>query len=499
MQNLIERIQKLYFPIRVVIAAVIAIGIVAAIATFAAPQQYANKYPNIIYVITDDQTFESLSKMKFVNAQTDWTKFTHAFANTPICCPARTTLLSGQYSYHTGVETNKEGWKFNDQSTIATWLKAANYRTGFVGKYLNEYPWDKPDVFVPADKTKPANYRPPGWDAWVAFSGPTGYFNYTLNMNGQLVKKGSQSTDYSTDVLTNEAVKFIKNNSRGEARKQHLFLVYAPYAPHTPSTPAERHQGMFQNLTIPHALNYNEADISDKPKWLKENHSKLLPSAQTQQFDENRRKMYRSLQAVDEGMQKIYQALKETGRFDNTAVIFTSDNGYNWGEHRLNEKRCVYEECLRIPLLIRLPNQVGHIENKFAGQVDLAPTIATLAGTSAPNADGKNLLPLIRNSGIPWVNEVLLRGNTAQTNINAGYRPPFWGLRTEKYKYVELPVTGERELYDLATDPYELNNLANKPEYAAILKDLAVKLYAKRGPVPPATTIQSAEGSDEEP
>lgn len=493
MKNLIERIQNLHFPVRVVIAAVIAIGIIAAIVTFAAPKQSTR--PNIIYVITDDQTLESLPKMKFVNQQKNWVNFSHAFANTPICCPARATLLSGQYAHHTGVETNKEGWKFNDRSTVATWLKAQGYRTGFIGKYLNDYPWDKPSTFVPADKTKPSNYRPPDWDQWVAFSGQTNYYNYTLNVNGQLVKKGSQSSDYSTDVLTDQAVDFIKKNNP----KQRLFLVYAPYAPHTPSTPAKRHLDMFADEPIPHPPNYNESDLSDKPKWLTDNHAVPLPAAKTKHYDENRRKMYRSLQAVDEGLQKIYQALKETGRFDNTVIIFTSDNGYNWGEHRLNEKRCAYEECLRIPLLIRLPNQRGRVESKFAGQVDLAPTIAALAGTRAPQADGKSLLPLIRNSQASWTNELLIRGNTAQKNIDEAYRPPFWGLRTERYKYIELPVTGERELYDLLKDPYELKNLANDPQYADVLKELAAKLYTKRGPIPPATTIQSAEGSDEEP
>ncbi|HEY8108824.1 MAG TPA: sulfatase [Patescibacteria group bacterium] len=498
MKNAIERIRTIRFPFRASIAAVIAIGITAAIVTFAAPGQYQNKYPNIIYVITDDQTFESLNKMKFLTQQPDWIKFSRAYANTPICCPARATLLSGQYSHHTGVETNKEGWKFNDRSTVATWLKVVGYRTGFVGKYLNEYPWSEPGTFVPQSAVRPANYRPPGWNTWVAFSGPPGYLNYTLNINGTLVNKGGEEADYSTDVLTDQAARFIYDNSRGPAREQHLFLVYAPYAPHTPSTPAERHSGLFKGLSIPHAPNYNETDISDKPKWLQENHAQPLPTPKLQAYDENRRKMYRSLQAVDEGLQRIYQALKDTGRFENTAIIFTSDNGYNWGEHRLNEKRCVYDECLHVPLLIHLPNQSGRAEGKIVGQVDLAPTIAALAGTTAPNADGKNLLPLIQNPGLSWVNEVLLHGNTAQKNIDAKYRPPFWGLRTGQYKYIELPATGERELYDLLKDPYELNNLAGDPYYAAVLKDLAAKLYVRRGPIKPNTSIQSSTETDAE-
>lgn len=418
--------------------------------------------PNIVLVLTDDQSLESVSRMPFVSGRQDWVRFDNAFLNVALCCPSRASILTGQYSHHTGVESNVDGAAFRDGSTVATWLDGAGYRTGYIGKYLNNYPWGR------------GNVVPPGWDDWHAFVGGAAYFNYQINDNGTMTRKGSRPVDYSTDVLANKAQKFI---ARGRSP---FFLVVAPNAPHGPRTPAPRHRGAFAGDDLPVPASFNEADVSDKPRWVQE-----LAPRDAEEMDVLRRRQYRTLLAVDDLVRRVFSALEQQGVLDDTVVAFMSDNGYSFGEHRYEKKVCPYEECVRTPLLVRYPGQPGRRVSALAQNVDLAPTFADLAGVQPGGpVDGRSLVPLLRGQSEPWRTGVLLRwagpvpGAPADPETGEAI-PAFWAIRTARYKYVEL-ATGETELYDLRSDPHELTNRARDPSTRQLVADLRDQLATLR-------------------
>src|SRR5438105_10197057 len=217
--------------------------------------------PSIVLILTDDQRWDSLWAMKQTKQLLvkPGVRFHNGFVVDPLCCPSRTSILTGEYSHTTGIYQNEPphgGFAdFKDSSTIATWLQAAGYRTGLVGKYLNGYEND--------------TYIPPGWSQWAAFDGPgylsAAYYHYKLNLDGNVVTEGHAPSDYSTDVLTNHAVSFIRSTSP----YQPLFLYYAPFAPHDPAVSAPRYRDRFRNLEPYRPPNFNERNVSDKPAYIR--------------------------------------------------------------------------------------------------------------------------------------------------------------------------------------------------------------------------------------
>lgn len=427
--------------------------------------------PNIVLIVTDDQNFESLSHMPYTSGRTDWIDFKNAFFNVSGCCPSRASILTGQLSHHTGVETNQDAQRFKADNTLATWLQAAGYKTSLIGKYLNGYPWAQGSAVIP-----------PGWNNWEVLSGTSSaswYYNYTLNENGVNKSYGATDADYSTDVFAKKAKTFIQNQTGP------FFLMITPVSPHEPSTVATRYLSAPLGV-IPRFPNFNEADVSDKPLWVQ---GLTLKNGQT--MDYSRGKAYRSLLAVDDMVHDIFDTLSTQGILNNTVIIFMTDNGYSFGEHRWADKGCVYEECMRTPLLIRYPGQAGRNVNELAQNIDIAPTIQKLTGAIPTLAqDGKSLLPFLLNqTPSSWRTGILLRW----IGVSNFAIPGFWAIRTDQYKYVELN-TGEKELYDLIADPYELENRANQPAYATIQADLAIKLQNLITPPsnqPPTAYIQS--------
>ena len=307
--------------------------------------------PNVVVILTDDQTYSSLAKMPYTNARGDWVRFTRAYANYPLCCPARATLLSGQYSHHTGVENNSSGGAFDDDNTIGTWLKGRGYRTGYIGKYLNQYPFGR------------TPFAPPGWGRFAAFTDDPNYYNYTLWDSSTGVKKkyGQTAADYSTDVLATKATQFIANTSPSP-----FFLFFAPYSPHRPFTPAPRHATKFNGAAVTQAPNFNEDDVSDKPEFIRRQTKKSLAD-----MEEQRRGEWRLLQATDDAVKAIFNALSSKGVLNNTVVVFMSDHGYSFGEHRWETKRCEYEECVHIPMLVRYPGVTGRTVDALVTNADL--------------------------------------------------------------------------------------------------------------------------------
>ena len=420
--------------------------------------------PNIILIVTDDQAFHELAQMPKTRAllEQQGTSFANFLVSTPGCCPSRASILRGQYTRNHGTLTNdgpNGGYQHfrelgRERSTIATWLQDAGYRTALIGKYLNGYGEENATTRVP-----------PGWDEWAATTSLQ-YFDYDLAENGRLVHYGTKSKHYLTDVLSQKARAFVTDAVQ---RNRPFFLYLTPKAPHGPATPAPRHKKLFSGLKAPRTAAFNEGDVGDKPAYVRQ--SRPLNRDEVRQIDALYRDRLRSLQCVDEMIGKLFQTLDETGELDETYVFFTSDNGYLLGEHRRTEKGMPYEEAIRVPLLVRGPGVASRTVDDLATNVDLVPTIAELTGVAAPDfVDGRSLVPLLEGrSPNDWRQAVLVEafdrdedvGIAAKLEIDNGPpNPPFKALRLRDRVYVEYRETGERELYDLAADPMQLENLA---------------------------------------
>lgn len=421
------------------------IGAFIAVALFLenkpAPTSAQVTRPNIVVILTDDQDVASLPVMRKLMSfpEGSWINFTNAFANLSVCCPARATLLTGQYAHTTGVTRNNNGNNLNDANTLAVWLDQAGYRTGLVGKYLNGYPWKKGRRYVP-----------PGWDSFQVIKG-----------RGEAVDKPG-----SADKRTDQAISFINSSSASP-----FFLYLAYTGPHVPAQTPARYATADVYIP-PNPPNFNEADVSDKPAWIRER--PLLSQTTIDSWYEERIAAQRELLAIDDGVQRIIDALKANGQLDHTLIIFLADHGFSWGSHRLLQKHCGYEACIRFPLLIRYPGLAeSREETRLVANVDLASTIADYAGvTPGLPQDGRTLIPLLTDSAPNWTEAVLLEKHLGKTG--------YYGIRVPSWKYIEYR-NGDKELYDLTADPYELQNLANQPAYQTIQNDLAQQLRALHG------------------
>jgi arylsulfatase A-like enzyme len=425
--------------------------------------------PNVIVIVTDDQSADSLPhvpavmpflQQRILDPGDHWVIFPNGYVNTPLCCPSRATMLSGRYAHHSGVQDNEDGRLFDESATLATWLDDAGYHTGLVGKYLNLYPFDR------------GPYVPQGWDRWWGKQQGTAdslYREFTLIEQGQPVHYGSEVGDYSTDVFTAKALEFLRTVPAG----QPFFLWLAPTAPHPPWVSAERHVGRYADLVVPTTPAVGEADVSDKPAWVRG-----LPEVDAEglaDFRSKRRSSYETLLALDEGIASILQELRTSGELDETVIIFVSDNGFAFGEHRWNRKTCPYEVCMRVPFLIRIPGVVARAETAIVSGVDLAPTIAELAGVEPTTPfDGVSLVPLLRAQDRSGLSGAVFAEWVGDDRI-----PGWWEVRTSRFAYVEL-ATGERELYALRRDPYELVNVVHEPAFADDVERLAARLATYR-------------------
>ncbi|HCO03693.1 MAG TPA: hypothetical protein DIT48_10110 [Actinobacteria bacterium] len=420
-----------------------------------------NTHPNIVFILTDDQRWDSLWAMPNVRhlLGAHGITFNNMFVTTSLCCPSRASILTGLYSHHTGVYDNAPpnggAPSFDDRSTVATWLHGAGYTTGLVGKYLNDYPLLGP------------TYIPPGWDGWNAIDTEpmTRYWDYTLNENGRLVHYGAGYPNYSTTVLANRALQFIS-----EARAPY-FLYFAPIAPHLPAWSAYRDRRRFGHLPDYYGRSFNEPNIRDKPYRYPQ-----LTFGEQRTLQAVRRRQLDALQAVDRSVAAIYREVAARGQLGNTVFVFASDNGFLWGEHRLFDKEWPYEESIRVPLVIRAPwiQAPGRTDTHLVLNIDLAPTFASLAGIKPPiKEDGRSLTPLLGGRSPPWRRSFVVEWLAQQTQPKLP--PPYEGIRTERYLWVEYR-NGWRELYDLKNDSYELNNLASIAATAKLRHALHLQL-----------------------
>jgi arylsulfatase A-like enzyme len=303
-----------------------------------------------------------------------------------------------------------------------------------------------------------------------------GYFNYRLDDDGALVQHGISPEDYSVDVAAAAADDFIRTTPADEP----LFLMLTPFGPHDPSTPAPRHADLFPDLTPFRPPSYNEPDMSDKPEYIRS--QPQLDLTQQAKLDDFVKDQYRALQAVDDAVGKVVTALSDTGRLGTTLIVFMSDNGLHWGEHRWTKKALPYQESLHVPMVLRYDPLLDgpSTDSHLVLNVDLAPTFASLAGTTAPGAEGMDLFQLLSGT-TPWRKQFVLEHITPQA-------PTFCGVMGRRYTYAQYS-TGEEELYDRRTDPYELVNVAADPDYAATLESKRATTHELCDPPPPDFTF----------
>jgi arylsulfatase A-like enzyme len=450
--------------------------------TDTSPQPFVVQ-PNIVLILTDDQRFDELDHMPNVQNELieKGTTFSNGYVVNPLCCPSRTTILTGKYSHGTDVYSNIPPYggfqtfvtsNHEDRSTIATWLQKAGYDTGIVGKYLNGY------------TAKKTAYVSPGWNTWDVLANPGadgGYFNETMSINGVSQVYGSSPADYSTDVLSGYATQFIQN----APANQPLFLFFAPKAPHPPATPPPRYANSLTDIAPLRPPNYNEADVSDKPQYIQD----VPPGGSwAQQQDNLRLHQYQSLLAVDDAVDNIVSALSASGRLKDTLILFASDNGLSLGEHRWTNKKAPYEEDIRVPIIARydaLLHQDASVDDHFVLNLDFAPTFAAAGGTTAPNAEGVSILPLLDGSAASWRSDFLVE----HEDTRAVTVPTYCAVHNEQYMYVDYS-TGEEELYDLSADPYQLQNQASNPDppYPAVKAAMHARLLQLCSPPPPGFT-----------
>jgi len=390
--------------------------------------------------------------------------------NWPVCCPSRATLLTGQYSHNHGVLGNSppEGGfeAFDNDNTTALWLQARGYTTAHVGKFLNGY-----------GNGEGADPVPPGWDEWHTNDGATqSVYNYSLNENGTLVEYGAEVADFKQDVLTERAVELIDEHI-GAAQPLYLQLDYtAPHSggpqplPQPPAgcqgsaPPAPRHAAAFNSARLPRDASFNEADVSDKPPTIQE--LPLLDQAAIENLTRRYRCRIESLLSIDEGVAAVIGALRDAGELSRTYLIYTSDNGFFTGEHRVaNGKTRVYEPSSTVPLMVRGPGiPAGARVRDLTINADLAATIVDVSGATPTLAlDGRSLL---RAAQAPWVE----RGRELLIDTNQ-----YEAVHTQRYVWVEND-TGEVELYDLREDPYQLRSAHDDPGYTGVRNRLAERL-----------------------
>jgi arylsulfatase A-like enzyme len=467
-------------------AALVALAVLAASAALpgADPATAKKKQrPNVVFVRSDDQTVESMRAMSNVNGRLAryGTTFANSFVNLPVCCPSRATFLTGQYAHNHGTLTNgppRGGFtKFNADhggNTLPGWLQRAGYYTAHVGKYMNGYGTPENEAFVPG-----------GWTEWRAAARDTqAVYDYALNENGTLVEYGSSPADFKQDVFTAKAVDVI--NRRAPARAP-FFLSVDYTAPHSggpnpnpqppgncegTAKPAPRHATAFNGEPIPRPPSYDEADVSDKPSDV----SGLDPINANQRQNIARRYRCRmeSILSVDEGVSAIVDALKRHGELGTTLVLFTSDNGFFHGEHRVpTGKLRHYEPSSRVPLIARGPGfPEGKTVRELAINADLTKTILDVAGVEPGlKQDGRSLASLAAHPKRERGRELLIETTT------------YTAVRNARFKYVEHHADaseGAVELYDLKKDPFELQSQHANPAFAPLRAMLASRLAALR-------------------
>jgi arylsulfatase A-like enzyme len=432
--------------------------------------------PNVVFVLIDDLRFDEIDYpfVELPNIQRlarEGVRFRNAFVTTPLCSPSRASILTGQYAHAHGITDNTDRSPRSHQLvTFPRLLHDAGYETAFFGKW-----------HMGVDDT-----ARPGFDHWISVKGQGRYLDPEFNVDGER----RRTNGYFTDILNGFAVDFLK---RPHAKPFLLFLAHKAVHPDLtqnadgsvsdPSAenfvPAERHHALYANAAVPHRPNHGKPPVG-KPALERRFDGRPPYGPATGTSDETVRERLRVLAAVDEGLGRMLEVLQASGQLERTLVVFTSDEGYFYGEHGLSvERRLAYEESARIPLLMRWPAliQAGRSIEELALNIDLAPTLLELGGAAEPaGLHGRSLVKLLRGQSVPWRDSFLIEYFSDRVFpwvANMGYQ----AVRTRRHKYIHyLELAGMDELYDLDADPYELTNLASQDAGQAVVRRLTPEL-----------------------
>ena len=420
------------------------------------PQAVAAIPPNVLVIVTDDQRADTLGVMERTRAWfADGSRFPNAVTPTPLCCPARSSIFTGRFAHNHGVLTNTDRSQteaLDQRVTIQRYLERAGYRTALAGKYLTEWPLAKP---------------PPSFDRYVMLTYSSAYWEPKMNVNGTV----QQVPGYTTDIVGDQAVSFLDAFERNDADP--WFLYVAPTAPHKPFAPEPAHADADVGTWDGNPA-VGEVDRTDKPHWIRSHTDDLNDGRLT------RAKQVRTLLSVDEMVDRVMTHVEALGE-GNTIVVFTSDNGYLWGEHGLDQhKRLPYLQSAQVPMLVRWP---GHVpagrDRRLVSLIDIAPTILAAAG-------------IAQDPTLPQMDGISMLGSYARDRILLEYFrspdftafPPWAASLTTRSQYVEyyaddLETVVFREYYDLGADPWQLENLladgvaGNSPDVHALSQVLA--------------------------
>ena len=441
-----------------------------------------DRRPNMIVILVDDLRWDDFGAggHPFVDTPNidrianEGARFLNEFASTPLCSPSRAAFLTGLYAHANGIEDNLARNETSHQ--LPTFLRALNadaYETAFIGK------WHMGNDDSPR----------PGFDRWVGMRGQGESIDPVLNIDGTR----TPTPGYVTDVLTDFSVDFIQQERTGpfalylshKALHANIFQADDGSSRALVGQPrgfiaAERHRGRYADEVIERRFNATQP-IRGKPALQRQigDSPALRPGGGTN--DNTVRSRLEMLLGVDDSTGRILETLEAMGELDNTVIILAGDHGYFYGEHGLGgERRLAYEESSRIPLMVRYPPLVeaGITPEPLVMNIDVAPTLLELAGSQpARPLHGLSLVPLLGgDTPSDWRSSILVEYYTDtvfRRIVTMGYK----AVRTDRYKLIDyLELEGMDELYDLETDPFELDNVMDSPDYSAILEEMRVEL-----------------------
>jgi len=435
--------------------------------------------PNILVILTDDQRWDAMScagNKLFSTPHIDrlareGARFKNVFVTTSLCSPSRATMLSGRYARQHGVMNNFTEYPV-DLPSYPRSLQEAGYQTAYIGKWHMGEDNDE---------------KRPGFDHWYSHRGQGNYFDNEFNDDG--VRK--KVPGYYTTTVTAHAIDWLK-----QKRDKPFLLIIGQKAPHGgPIQPEPRFAKALDNVQVPRPKNADDYAAPDKPAWLKESyptwHGGGGPLYDLKTLENLVRTYLETILSVDESVGHIYETLKAMGQLDDTVIIYTSDNGFVLGEHGRTDKRTMYEESLRIPLLVRYPPLVkpGTVIDQMVTSLDIAPSVVDFGGGKRlKGIEGLSIKPLLEGKRVKWRDAFLYEYNFEK---QFPYTPNVRGIRTDEWKLIRYPHgdgTPDRftaELYHLTVDPLEQKNLINDPRWASQRKKLErdlEKLSKRIGP-----------------
>ncbi|MEO8415491.1 MAG: sulfatase, partial [Ginsengibacter sp.] len=439
--------------------------------------QNAKKPINIIYILSDDHRYDFMGFMNRVpglqtpgmdRMASEGAHLKNAFVTTSLCSPSRASILTGQYA-HTHTVVDNSAPLPDNLVFFPQYLQKKGYKTAFMGKWHMGNTGDNPQ---------------PGFDEWVSFEGQGKYYGNTLNVNGKRVNLNSDN--YITDELTNRAIKWMASV------KEKPFCIYLSHkGVHAEFMPAKRHVGKYKDLQIvsPQSMYLTVTDSSkqfgvvtppetsvnykDIPRWVREQryswHGVDYMYHGQIPFDQFYHLYLETLLSIDESIQQVMEWVEKNGLKENTMVVYMGDNGFQFGEHGLIDKRNAYEESMRVPLLVWAPGMVkaGSVIPQMILNIDLAPTFLEAAGIPKPvQMQGESFLPLLKGQSVSWRDKVFYEYYWEQAFPQT---PTTFGVRTDKYKYISYNgIWDINELYDLEKDPHEMNNLIRNKAFDKI-------------------------------